>query len=136
MFGPAYCGASEETFEEGLKIAKRSYFMVQAIAARYTQETVEDIRYLDKDGKWQRTSAALIDGAIERRQVYVKYSGGVHVVVNGNAKERLAATVDRIRIDLPSYGYRCWTDDGDVLVVSDDGRYYAKCREYEYSETR
>ena len=136
MFGPAYCGASEETFEEGLKIAKRSYFMVQAIAARYTQETVEDIRYLDGDGKWRKTSEALINGAIDRRQVYMKYSGGVHVVVNGNVKERLTATVKGSGIDLPSYGYRCWTDDGDVFVVSDDKRYYAKCRDYEYSEPK
>ena len=136
MFGPAYCGASEETFDEGLKIARRSYFMVQPIAARYTRETAEDIRYIDGRGRMLKTTEALLGGAVERRQVYVRYSGGVHVAVNGNARERMRATVAGTEIDLPSYGYRCWTDDGEVLVVSDDRRYYAKCRDGEYSEPK
>ena len=142
MFGPAYCGASEETFEDGLEIAKRSYFMVQAIAARYSQETVNDIRYFDVDGQPHSTAAALINGAVARRQIYVRYTGGVHVVVNGNAVERLRAKVGDVGIDLPPYGYRCWTEDGKVLVVSDDNggtgrrRDFAKCETYEYSSTR
>jgi hypothetical protein len=83
-----------------------------------------------------KTTEALLGGAVERRQVYVRYSGGVHVAVNGNARERMRATVAGTEIDLPSYGYRCWTDDGEVLVVSDDRRYYAKCRDGEYSEPK
>jgi hypothetical protein len=136
MFGPAYCGASEETFGDGLKIAKRSYFMIQAIAARYTCETVEDIRYLDESGRQLKTSEALRTGAVDRRQVYVRYSGGVHVVVNGNAGARLRTKVAGREIDLPSYGYRCWTDDGEVQVVSDDRRYFAKGPDYEYEESK
>ena len=142
MFGPAYCGASEETFADGLGIAKRSYFMVQAIAARYAGEAVEEIAYFDAEGKAQGTSAAFVSGAIGRRQVYVRYTGGVHVVVNGHPTERLHTTVGGIAIDLPSYGYRCWTDDGKVLVVSDDDagkgprHDYAKGPDYTYDDRR
>ena len=42
----------------------------------------------------------------------------------------------RIVVDLPPYGYRCWTDDGRVLVVSDDVRYFARGDEYEYLEEK
>lgn len=136
MFGPAYCGKSEECFGEGLEIAKRSYFMTQAIAARYTVETVESIRYFDEKGNAFSTSAALINGAVARRQLAVRYTGGVHVVVNGNTSERFVAEVDGRKIDLPSYGVKAWTDDGlvECLVSGDDTvrRYQAKSPDYDY----
>lgn len=137
MFGPAYCGKSEERFGEGLEIAKRSYFMTQAIAARYTAETVESIRYFDKNGKALPTSDAIIGGAISRRQLAVRYTGGVHVVVNGNASERMVAKVDGRWIDLPPYGFMAWTDDGlvECSVTGDDfvRQYKARSPEYDYN---
>ena len=139
MFGPAYCGASEETFDAGLAIAKRSYFMTQAIAARYTQETVAGIGYFGADGTARTTTAALLDGTVARRQVYVRYTGGVHVVVNGHPSERLRATVAGVQVDVPSYGWRCWTDDGQVFSAVEDAggtgprRYVAKSPDYDYS---
>ncbi len=136
MFGPAYCGRSEETFKDGLEIARRSYFMTQAIAARYSQEKAVEIRYFDAGGRACGTSEALVSGAIGLRHVYVRYSGGTHVAVNGNPRERMKARIAGVEIDLPPYGYRCWTDDGKVLVVSDDVRYFAKSDEYDYSEPR
>ena len=136
MFGPAYCGASEETFADGLAVAKRSYFMTQAIAARYTQETVEKISYFDGEGRALGTSEAIVSDAVSRRHIYVRYTGGVHVVVNGSPRDRMKARAAGVEIDLPPYGYRCWTDDGKVLVVSDDRRYYARGEDYEYSEDK
>ena len=142
MFGPAYCGASEETFKDGLEIARRSYFMTQAIAARYSRETVESIGYFDANGRVVPTTDAILGGAIARRQVCVRYTGGVHVVVNGSPAERLVASLDCVTLDLPPYGYRCWTDDGEVLVVSDDGggkgprRYRARCPDYDYDSAK
>jgi len=140
MFGPAYCGASRETFDDGLEIAKRSYFLTQAIAARYTQETVEEIRYCDEKGVPHATTAAILHGAIARSQVYVRYTGGVHVVVNGNARERFRAEIGGRAVDLPPYGFVAWTDDGLVEAsVTGDGstrRYYAKSPDYVYDVTK
>ncbi|MBQ3343690.1 MAG: SGNH/GDSL hydrolase family protein [Kiritimatiellae bacterium] len=138
MFGPAYCGPSEETFKDGLAIARRSYFMTQAIAARYSQEKAVEIRYFDGDGRACGTSEALVSGAIGLRHVYVRYSGGTHVAVNGNPRERMKARVAGVEVDLPPYGYRCWTDDGEVFVRADDSggngrrRYFARSPEYVY----
>ena len=140
MFGLAYCGGGRETFVRGLRLARKSYFMTQAIAARYALETVEAIRYFDAGGVAQETSEAIRTDAYRRRQVYVRYSGGVHVLVNGHAAERLRATVGGTTYDLPPRGYRAWTDDGAVLVESGDAngtgprRDFAKGPDYVFDE--
>lgn len=64
-----------------MPVAMKSYFMTQAIAARYTQSTADEIRYFDASGAALDTSAAVRDGAIARRQVYVRYANGTHVLV-------------------------------------------------------
>lgn len=43
-------GGGRETFNRGLRITRKSYFMTQAIAARDSNETVEEIRYFDAGG--------------------------------------------------------------------------------------
>ena len=120
MFGPAYCGPSRETFEEGLPIALRSYFMTQAPAARYTQSMAESIRYLDADGRALTTSEAIVSGVVARNQVSVRYADGTQVVANGNRTERLRARIDGEPLDLPPLGYRVWTMDGTLFVESGD----------------
>lgn len=120
MYGPAYCGKGSPCFRQGMAVAMKSYFMTQAIAARYTKQIVERIRYFDADGKALTTSEALLTGAVSANQLAVDYSGGTHVVVNGNGGKRLKAMVGGVAIDLPPYGYRAWTDDGTVLVESGD----------------
>ena len=140
MFGLAYCGGGRETFNRGLRIARKSYFMTQAIAARYSNEKVEEIRYFDAGGVAQETSEAIRTDACRRRQVYVRYTGGVHVLVNGHASERLRATVGGVSYDLPPRGYRAWTEDGSVLVESGDAngtgprRDFAKGPDYIFDE--
>jgi len=140
MFGLAYCGGGCETFDRGLAIARKSYFMTQAIAARYARETVAEIRYFDATGTALGTSEAIRTDAYRRRQLYVRYTGGVHLLVNGNRSERLRATVGGIACDLPPCGYRAWTDDGAVLVESGDAngtgprRDHAKGPDYVYDE--
>ena len=139
MFGPAYCGASTETFAEGEAIALRSYFMVQAAAARYTCSEAVRIRYCDADGAALDTSAAIRSGAVARNQIAVDYANGTHVVVNGNRTERLRASGG---IDLPPFGYRAWTDDGQVFAESGDAggttsRFdYAESPDYVYLDGR
>lgn len=136
MFGPAYCGGGRECFEKGMPIAMMSYFMTQAVAARYSQSTAVEIRYFDETGKALETSEAIRTGALDRRQVSVSYADGTHVLVNGNVSERLRATVSGRSCELPPYGYCAWTDDGEVEVaVSDAGGrrlHTARCPTYEY----
>ena len=59
-FGPAYGGPCEAVWkEEGLPAeALRSYFMIQAIAARYTQSVAKEILYVKEDGKTETASEA------------------------------------------------------------------------------
>ena len=139
MFGPAYCGASRETFAEGEAIALRSYFMVQAAAARYTCSEAVRIRYYDANGAALDTSAAILSGAVARNQIAVDYANGTHVVANGNRTERLRASGG---IDLPPFGYRAWTDDGQVFAESGDAggaspRFdYAESPDYVYIDGR
>ena len=142
MHGLAYGGGGRETFDSGLRIARKSYFMTQAIAARYANETVEEIHYYDACGVAQETSEAILTDAYRRRQIYVRYTGGVHVLVNGHASERLRAAVGGETYDLPPRGYRAWTDDGEVVVESGDAngtgqrRDYAKGAGYVFDEQR
>lgn len=121
-FGAAYGkpGAQLTLTDEGFSIAMKSYFMVQQIAARYTQTDVDEIRYVDGDGHLLTTSEALTADAVRRNQVLVRYKDGTIVLVNGNESERLVADVDGVRHDLPPRGYHAWTANRDVVVASDD----------------
>ena len=121
-FGAAYGkpGARLTLSDEGFAIAMKSYFMVQQIAARYTQSDVGEIRYLDGEGRLLTTSEALVADVVKRNQVLVRYRDGTVVLVNGNEGERLTVDVDGTRHDLPPRGYHAWTANRDVVVASDD----------------
>ena len=134
MFGPAYCGGGRETFEAGKPIAMRSYFMVQPIAARYTQTTAKSIRYLAADGRWLDVSSAIQDDTLNRRQIHVRYADGTHVLANGHASERLRTILGGEEIDLPPYGFRAWTEDRDVFVESGDAN--GTTTRFDYAETK
>lgn len=138
-FGLAFCGPGRYTgSEEGWRLAKRSYFMVQAIAARYTQSEAKEILYPNKDGALHRISEALFLGLPARQQVAVEYANGTFVVANGNGRLRLKTTFGGREIDLAPYGYMAWTADGKVYVECNDrgkGRYrVATSPAYSYSE--
>ena len=76
-FGLAFCGPGKWTgSEEGWRLAKRSYFMVQQIAARYTQSDVKAIRYPDADGKLHATSEAMFLKLPARRPTLSATSAG------------------------------------------------------------
>ena len=133
MFGPAYCGGGRETFEDGKAIAMRSYYLIRPIAARYTQTSAESIRYLAADGRWTDVNGALRNDAVLRRQIHVRYADGTHVIANGHPSERLRSTLGGTAVDLPSYGFRAWTEDGAVFVESGDAD-GSKPR-FDYAET-
>ncbi|MCX7428289.1 MAG: hypothetical protein NTW96_22000, partial [Planctomycetia bacterium] len=73
--------------EGGMPSGVRSYFSVQQVHARYTEQTAADIRYADTDGKLLDTSAAVAGGAYRRSQIVTTYSDGLKVIVNGHPTE-------------------------------------------------
>ncbi len=120
-FGLAYgCPAKMVIGEKGLALAMKSYFMIQQIAAHYTQAEASAISYADASGMWLATGDALRTGCIERCQVRVDYKDGTVVCVNGSETNRLAALVDGERYDLPPCGFVAKSGDGTVTVLSGD----------------
>lgn len=113
----------------------RAYFMIQQIAAYYTQSSVESIRYIDADGNQLTTSEALVQDVVSRSQLFVRYKDGTVVVSNGSNKETLKTEVDGKQIVLPPNGYTAWTADGKVVVesyLSESGNRYDYCASPEY----
>ena len=127
-------------FDGGLPIAWRSYYMIQAAAARYTQAAAEEILYVGPDGAMKDVSAAAADGTAARDQIAVRYSDGTRVVANGNETERLVCRFGGVSIDLPPRGYRAWSGDGSLLVESSDAfgprADYCESPDYVYLDAR
>ncbi len=121
-FGAAYGkpGAKLSLSDEGFAIAMKSYFMIQQIAARYTQSDVASIRYIDVEGRQLTTSEALVRDVVARNQVLVRYKDGTVVLANGNTSKRLITKMDGVSYELPPCGYRAWTVNRDVVVASDE----------------
>lgn len=116
--------------------ALRSYFIIQAIAARYTQSTVESIRYVDREGRQLTTSDAIRSGVVGRNQIVVKYRDGTVVVVNGSESEPMKTLVGARIVSLGPIGYQAWSTGVEVESDIVDGRRRNFCRapEYEYRE--
>lgn len=96
----------------------RSYFMVQAIAARYTRAEAREIRYGDGKGAWLAPSEAMLSGAFMNNQIRVSYSDGTRVVSNGSLTEPLVADWCGRAVTLPPSGYVAETAAGEVRVFS------------------
>jgi hypothetical protein len=108
------------TVEGGFENALRSYYMLQQLAAAYTQTEVESITYVSAGGELISTETALATGAYRRSQVVTTYRDGTVTVVNGHPEERLRVRVATRDLDLPPNGYAGWTADGRILVHSSD----------------
>ena len=85
--------------------AKASYFLVQGIAAKYTQASAVEIRYADGAGRLWPTAKALENGAYRLSRVFVRYSDGTEVAVNGSESGDFAATVLGRDYVLPPSGW-------------------------------
>ena len=104
----------------GFDKALRSYYMIQQLASRYTQASVEDIRYVDERGRLLDTTMAVATGAYKRSQVVVRYTNGCVVAANGNKTERMKVEAFGRKLDLPPNGYAGWSENGEVDVLSAD----------------
>ena len=103
----------------------RTYFMTQAIAAKYCAARVSSIHYLNARGERETTSEALKSGAIARSHVLVEYDDGTFVGANGSygdgACEMKAAALGFRRdliVTLPSGGFCARSGDGTVSVFA------------------
>ncbi len=133
-FGLAYGLPGKLHLDRGIDIAMLSYYMIQQIAARYTQSTVENIYWIDSSGKQFTISEAIFNDTFQRNQLFVQYQDGTNVVVNGNGMENMKFTSNAKTFELPPYGYRAWTKDGSVLVESacQNGTRYDYCESPDY----
>ena len=126
--------------EGGMRMTMRSYFLVQQLAARYTQASVASIRYADSRGRLWPTSEALVNQCYKRSQLVVDYDNGTHVVVNGSKTEEMRVKHLGRDIILPPNGFEGWTDDGMIHVFSGARRGqrvdYAETPEYIYIDGR
>ena len=94
----------------------RSYYMIQALAARYTQADVTAIRYMDASGRLLTTEDAVADGTVARSQVMSTYSDGTTTVANGSADEPLECIWDGMPLALPPNGFAGMSGDRRVRV--------------------
>ena len=96
----------------------QSYFMVQAIAARYTQADADTIRYADEQGRLWPTAEALLNRCYERSQLITRYTDGTVVAVNGSPTFLFSPEWDGVRLALPPNGFAAESGDGKVYVIS------------------
>ncbi len=139
-FGLAYGPKGELKFEQGIRIAMRSYYMIQQIAAKYTQTSVESISYADGKGKLLSTSEAVASDDFRRGQPVVRYKDGTVVAANGSKSDWLKTDLDGRKIELAPGGFIAWSKDGSVFVESSEnggGRFgYSVSPEYIYLDVR
>ena len=122
---------------QGRQMEDRSYFMIQALAAKYTQAEPKLISYVDAGGTRFETSEAVRQGVFRRSQVAVSYSDGTFVAANGSRDQPMQVGDG---LWLPPNGYCGWSEDGSVFVYSGlvDGHRvdYAVGPDYVYMDGR
>ena len=118
----------------------RSYYMIQALAARYTQADVATIRYVDAEGRLLTTEEAVANGTVARSQVVTTYADGTTTAVNGSADEPLACVWDGKPLTLPPNGFAGVSGDRRVRAwngIKDGHRAeFAVAPEYVYLNGR
>jgi hypothetical protein len=93
-----------------------SYYMIQAIASRYTLAKAVNIRYADANGELYPTSKAILNGVFRRNQIAVDYDDGTFVAVNGSTNEDFIVEFNRGSMTLPPNGF--FAASGEVKVFS------------------
>jgi hypothetical protein len=139
-FGPAYGVPCRAKWKEcGLpNEALRSYFMIQALAALYTQASAVETLYYDKSGRAYDLSAAVIEGVVGLNRVVTRYSDGTVTAVNGGNDGGFEVEIGGRKVVLSSFGYAGSGNGVEVLSTVVDGRRvdFAEGPEYRYREVR
>ncbi len=74
-------------FGIGMPGAVQSYYPIQQVFSRYSQQDAADIRYCSSTGRLIDTSSAVATGEYERSQIVTTYQDGFKVTVNGHQSE-------------------------------------------------
>ncbi|HOE61493.1 MAG TPA: acetylxylan esterase [Kiritimatiellia bacterium] len=137
-FGRAYGVKSKPVWQEkGLPAETlRSYFMIQALAARYTQSHAVEIRYVDAEGRLHAASEAIRNGTVARNQIVTRYADGTVTAVNGSDTLPMKTSAHGRKIELAPNGFAGWSSGVTVLSTDTDGRrvHYAEGPDYVYRE--
>jgi hypothetical protein len=115
-----------------------TYYMIQQIQQRYLMVPVADIRY-HHDGKLLTTSEAIATNAYQQSQVYVKYTNGLEVYVNGNWDKPWQVNLASHSYHLPPAGFVAAMPDALLAYSADaDGNRidYVNSPAYVYADAR
>ena len=102
---------------------RRSYFLVQPLAAYYGKANAKEIRYVDAAGARWPLSEALFNGAVARCQIVTRYDDGTLTVANGSRTERLRLAIEGRSLDLPPNSFWGLSGDGKVEIDSSKTSY-------------
>ncbi len=116
----------------------KTYYMIQQLQERYVMVPVAEIRYNHK-GKLLPTSEAIATDAYKQSQVYVKYTNGLEVYVNGSWDKPWRVSVGGREHLLPPTGFVAAMGD-ELLVYSAEvgGKRvdYVNSPKYVYADAR
>ena len=135
VHGPRSYVDPYRTFKNGSAIrAFRSYGLLQALGAKYSQTNVSTIAYLDAAGRAKCATDAIADGSYRRSQIVTKYEDGTVTAVNGNASEPMAFSIEGRSRTLPVNGFWGRSGDGQVETFAGeiDGHRAEWCVSPEY----
>ncbi len=99
----------EET--HGIRQTCRSYYMLQPLQSRYALLKPQEIRY-GTDHGLVSSSEAFQSGEWRKSKLSVLYPNGLHLWVNGNAKESWQVRHEDTKHDLPPFGWFAVGTDG------------------------
>ncbi len=137
-FGPAYGRPVKPVWKERGFPAEmyRSYFMIQALAHKYTQSEALSVHYAGADGRLRTTSEAIIDGSVALNRIVARYKNGVITVANGNDSLKWDVEIDGRKFSLSPNGFAGWGCGVEVLSTEEQGRriHRAEGPEYRYRE--
>ena len=94
----------------------RSYYLIQAIASKYTVADANMIRYGSPDGRLLTTEEALLSENCDRMQVVTCYSDGTVTAANGSTNSFLSIGFSGASIKLPPNGLFGFSGDKKVCV--------------------
>lgn len=124
----------------GIERMCRSYYMLQQVQARYALQAPERIAYWD-GAKLVSVSEALVrDLPATRRQLHVRYPGGLGLWLNDHTNDFWRVSVGGRTLDLPPAGWAAVEEGGDLLSYSALGGTnkvdYLRSRAYVYLDGR
>jgi len=90
--------------KHGIRQTCRSYYMLQQLQSRYLMEKPSSIRY-GSDAGLVSSSQAFQDGSWKESRLYISYSNGLQVWINGNESKPWNIELKKTTYTLPPFGW-------------------------------